>query len=209
MILFSQTAQVSSVADVASQSLLARTQILTFRRTRNAKHRRRRRRIRRRRPRPTARRCRSHGHRQHRRLGLQAQRRPHADAGADVKPSRGVIVAPVTAPPVSVAPADLTNATQRTLFAMNGHFNAQMTAVTAQRRHVDRHDLRRQSQQYRRDAARCRRPPRNTARRVTFKLTVYTCFGAVSIREVGKDRRSRAPSMPPSRPTPSAHPDNS
>jgi hypothetical protein len=182
VILFSQTAQVSSVADVASQSLLARSQILAFvgRGTQN--------------------------------VGAQTANTPAPTSsnGAQVpisgitnmvdsvfkhkgaqtpspapvvKPSRGIIIAPVTASG-SVAPAELTNALRELYLALNRRFVTQMTSVTS--------------------------PPEQSADAIcgpdrdntiasgtltetpgkhmtaTFVLLVYTCFGARLEREVGK-----------------------
>ena len=58
-----------------------------------------------------------------------------------VKPSRGVIVAPVGAS-TPVAPADLTNALHELYFALNTRFNAQMTGSDVERLSVERRDLR-------------------------------------------------------------------
>ncbi len=182
VILFSQTAQVSSVADVASQSLLARGQILAFvgRETQN--------------------------------VGAQTANTPAPTSsnGAQVpisgitnivdsvfkhkggqtpppapvvKPSRGVIIAPVTASG-SVAPAELTNALRELYLALNRRFVTQMTAVTS-------------SPEQSADAI-CGPDRDNTIATgtlaetpgkhmtATFVLLVYTCFGAPLEREVGK-----------------------
>src|SRR5580704_5488511 len=129
VILFSQTAQVSSVADVASQSLLARSQILAFvgRETQN--------------------------------VGTQTANTPaptssngaqvpisgisnivdsvfkHKGAALPspspvVKPSRGIIIAPVTASGY-VTPAELANALRELYLALDHRFVTQMTAVTS------------------------------------------------------------------------------
>lgn len=185
VILFSQTAQVSSVADVASQSLLARAQILTFvgrgtetveTQTSGT-------------PAPTS----SNGAQmplrgiasivdsvfKHRSGSHSASPEP------TTKPSRGVIVSSVAASG-SVAAADLTNATHELYFAMNRYFNTQLTSVTTA-------DVARSADQI------CGSDRNNTiasgtlqavpahhGKDVTFNLTLYTCFGVSLEGAVGK-----------------------
>jgi hypothetical protein len=175
VILFSQTAQVSSVADVASQSLLARSQILAFvgrgtqtvnTQTSNT-------------PAPTS----TNGAQVpltgissivnsvfHRHGGRTPTPAPTA------KPARGIIIAPIVAAG-SVPPADLTNATHELYFAMERHFTTQLTAVTT--------EVARSSDQI------CGSNRNETIatgtlqeggrgrEAVHFQLRVYTCFGAL------------------------------
>jgi len=172
VILFSQTAQVNTVADVASVSLLARTEILTFlgRTTQtvqtqgdNA-------------PAPTS----TNGAAVpisgignivdsvfHHHSSAQTTAPP-----ASAKPPRGIIVAPVTAGGSAIA-ADLPNATHELYYAANRYFNVQLTSISS-------------------DPAKyadtiCGANRNNTiaagaltesGRQVTFVLNVYTCFGA-------------------------------
>ncbi len=176
VIVFSQTAQVTSVADVASQSLLARSQILGLLgrgtqsvnpQTANT-------------PAPTS----TNGAKvpiqgissivnsvfhKHGGSGTPA-------AGPTTKPSRGVIVAPVVATG-SVVAADLSNATHELYFAMNHHYTTQMTAVTT--------DASRSADEI------CGSDRNNTIATgalqenghgrsaFSFELRVYTCFGAL------------------------------
>jgi len=207
VILFSQTAQVSSVADVASQSLLARAQILTFvgrgtetveAQTANT-------------PAPTS----SNGAQmplrgiasivdsvfKHRAGGHTASPEP------TTKPSRGVIVSSVGASG-SVAAADLTNATHELYFAMNRYFNTQLTAVTTP-------DVARSADQI------CGPNRNNTiasgtlqtvaghhGKDVTFNLTLYTCFGVSLEGEVGKGSSVKSAVDAAVAAYASAHPDN-
>lgn len=179
VILFSQTAQVNTVADVASVSLLARTEILTFlgRTTQtvqtqggNA-------------PAPTS----TNGANVPiSGIGSIVDSVFHhhsssaTPAPATVKPSRGVIVAPVRAGG-SVIAADLSNATRELYFAANRYFNVQLTSVTSDpAKYAD---------------AVCGANRNNTiasgallesGRQVTFVLNVYTCFGAQLASETQK-----------------------
>jgi TolB-like protein/uncharacterized protein (DUF697 family) len=172
VMLFSQTAQVNTVADVASVSLMARTEILTFlgRATQsvpaqdsNA-------------PAPTS----TNGAAVpisgignivdsvfHHRSSSHATPLP-----ASVKPPRGVIIAPVTAGGAVIA-ADLTTATHALYYAANRYFNVQLTSATTDPAKTA-------------DAI-CGANRNNTiaagalterGHQVTFVLNVYTCFGA-------------------------------
>jgi len=175
VIVFSQTAQVTSVADVASQSLLARSQILGIlgRGTQNVNTQTSNT------PAPTS----SNGAKVpiqgissivnsvfHKRGSSTPTPAPTA------KPSRGVIVAPVAATG-SVVAADLTNATHELYFAMGRHYTAQMTAITT--------DPSRSSDEI------CGSDRNNTIATgalqenghgrsaFSFELRIYTCFGAM------------------------------
>lgn len=179
VILFSQTAQVNTVADVASVSLLARTEILTFlgRTTQtvqtqggNA-------------PAPTSTNGAAvpisgigsivdsvfHHH------STRATPAP-----AQAKPPRGVIVAPVTAGGAVVA-ADLANATHELYYAANRFFTVQLTSVA--------------SDPAKTADAICGANRNNTiaagaltesGRQATFVLNVYTCFGAQLASQTAK-----------------------
>lgn len=183
VILFSQTAQVQSVADVASQSLLARAQILAFvnrstesiaAQSANT-------------PAPTA----SNGANVNIRglSGIVDSVFHHKGAATPtpapaVKPSRGVIVAPVTASG-SVADGDLGNATNELFFALQRHYNVQLTKSADVANSAD---------------SICGTNRNNTIasgtlaesaashghREAVFTLAIYTCFGAVLERTVGK-----------------------
>lgn len=181
VILFSQTAQVQSVADVASQSLLARAQILQFvgRGTQNVQT------TSKNTPAPTS----TNGaqvplsgissivNSVFKHKGARTPTPPPAP-----KPSRGVIVAPVSAAG-SVAAADLTNATHELYFALGKHYNAQMTGVTSNPAQstdqicgADRNNT---------VATGTLAPAAGHGKPMTFKLIIYTCFGATLDSEVG------------------------
>ena len=186
VILFSQTAQVSSVADVASQSLLARSQILALvgrgteamqTQTNNT-------------PAPTS----TNGAQMPLRgiasivdsvFKHRGSSHP-ASPAPTTKPSRGVIVAPVAAAG-SVAAADLANATHELYFEMNRHFATQLSTVAAG-------DVARSADQIcgpNRDNTVASgtlepAPGSHGKQNLVFNLTVYTCFGAPLEREVGK-----------------------
>ncbi len=182
VILFSQTAQVTSVADVASQSLLARSEILAFvgrgtetvqTQTSNT-------------PAPTS----TNGAK----VPIQGISSivnsvfKHKGArtptpGPVVKPSRGVIVAPVTASGY-VAPADLSNAAHELYFALSGYFNAQMTGVTSPTASSTEVICGSDRDNTVATGTVQVSPARHGV--TTFTLFVYTCFGATLDSEVGK-----------------------
>jgi hypothetical protein len=211
VILFSQTAQVSSVADVASQSLLARSQILAFvgrgtqsvqTQTTNT-------------PAPTS------------TNGAQVPLRGIASIvdsvfkhghggrtpspGPTTKPPRGVIVTPAGSSG-HVTAADLTDATHELYFALNRQFTTQMSSAS-----VAPADVARYADQI------CGANRDNTIatgtlqvaqahhgkQNVTFDLAVYTCFGAVLEHEVGKGSSIKGAVDAAVTAYASAHPDNS
>ncbi len=212
VILFSQTAQVSSVADVASQSLLARSQILAFlgRGTQNVQTQSTNT------PAPTS----SNGAQMPLRgiasivdsvfkHGHGSSRTP--PPGPITKPSRGVIVTAVGARGY-VAPADLTNATHELYFALNRAFTAQMSSAS-----VAPADVARYADQI------CGADRNNTIasgtlavaaashgkQDVTFDLAVYTCFGAPLEHEAGKGSSIKSAVDAAVAAYATAHPDNS
>ncbi len=208
VILFSQTAQVSSVADVASQSLLARAQILAFVgrgtqsvQTQPANT-----------PGPTA----TNGARvpiqglgaivnsvfKHK-GGSQGASPPPA-----VKPSRGVIVAPVTAAG-SVTAADLTNAVHELYFALNGRFNTRMTAITSNVAESTDEICGPNRDNTIATGTLQESAPHHGKAQITFQLNVYTCFGATLGREVGKGSSIKSAVDEAVTSYASAHPDNS
>jgi hypothetical protein len=189
VILFSQTAEVTSVADVASQGLQARAQILAFagRGTQNIQSQSANT------PAPAS----SNGA-QMKIGGLSSivdSVFHHKGAASPspppvVKPSRGVIVAPVSASN-ALAPSDVTNATNELFFAANRHFNAQMTSVRSNVAQTA-------------DAI-CGTSRNNTiatgtltersaghGHEMLFTLQIYTCFGAVLATETGKGSSIKA-----------------
>lgn len=203
VILFSQTAQVNTVADVASVSLQARTEILTFlgRTTQgvqpqsdNA-------------PAPTS----TNGAAVpisgignivdsvfHHRSSSHATPSP-----APVKPPRGVIVTPVIAGGAAAA-ADLTNATHELYYAADKYFAVQLTGATS-------------NPQTSADAI-CGANRSNTiasgaltesGRQVTFVLNVYTCFGAQLGTQTTKAGSVKAAVDAAVAAYAKAHPDNS
>ncbi|MGB8909664.1 MAG: hypothetical protein WCC84_13045 [Candidatus Cybelea sp.] len=208
VILFSQTAQVASVADVASQSLLARSQILTFlgRGTQNVETR----------PSNTPAPTSTNGAKvpiqglgsivnsvfKHKGGSRTATPAPV------VKPSRGVIIAPIGAS-TPVAPADLTNASHELYFALNSRFNAQMTSVTSNVSQSSdaicgsNRDNTIASGTLTTKAAQHGKP------QITFILEVYTCFGALLEREVGNGTSIKNAVDAAVAAYANAHPDNS
>ena len=185
VILFSQTAQVTSVADVASQSLLARTEILNFvgrdtetvqTQTANT-------------PAPTS----TNGANvpisgitnivdsvfKHKGTTHVPSPSPAA------KPARGVIVAPVTASG-SVAGADLANAGRELYFAMSRAFNTQMTAVTSPPSQAADEICGANRDNTIATGTLQELASAHSHTTVTFTLLVYTCFGATLEREVVK-----------------------
>ena len=207
VILFSQTAQVASVADVASQSLLARSQILTFlgRGTQNVETR----------PSNTPAPTSTNGAK----VPIQGlgsivnsvfkhKGGSRATPAPVVKPSRGVIIAPIGAS-TPVAPADLTNASHELYFALNSRFNAQMTSVTSNVSQSSdaicgsNRDNTIASGTLTTKAAQHGKP------QITFILEVYTCFGALLEREVGNGTSIKNAVDAAVAAYANAHPDNS
>jgi len=208
VILFSQTAQVSTVADVASQSLLAREQILAFvgRGTQSVETQ----------PANTPAPTSTNG------AAVPIQGignivnevfkhkggATHSPSPAPtVKPSRGVIVAPVTASG-SVTSADLASALRELYFAMNAHFNAQMTPVTtnvAQSTDAICGSNRDNTVA----TGTLQESPAHHGRQVTFNLVIYTCFGATLEHEVGKGSSIKSAVDAAVSAYTKAHPDNS
>jgi hypothetical protein len=205
VILFSQTAQVTSVADVASQSLLARTEILAFvgRGTENVAQ-----------PSNTPAPTSTNGANvpisgisnivssvfKH-----KGGRTP--TPAPVVKPTRGVIIAPVTATG-AVGATDLTNATHELYFALNGHFNAQVTNVTSAAAQstdqicgADRDNTV--------AAGTLQQSPAHHGTAYTFNLSVYTCFGATLATQTGKGSSIKSAVDAAVTAYAKAHPDNS
>jgi hypothetical protein len=208
VILFSQTAQVSSVADVASQSLLSRAQILAFvgRGTQSVETQ----------PASTPAPTSTNGAQ----VPIQGLSsivnavfkhkggKATASPAPVVKPSRGVIVAPVTAAG-AVMPADLTNALHELYFALNSRFNARMTAVTsnvAQSADAICGSTRDNTVA---TGTLQESVPKHGKAQVTFELSVYTCFGATLGREVGKGVSIKSAVDAAVAAYANAHPDNS
>lgn len=211
VILFSQTAQVSSVADVASQSLLARSQILAFLgretqtvQTQTANT-----------PAPTS----SNGAQMPLRgiasIVDSVFKHGHGGRtpapGPTTKPPRGVIVTQVGASNY-VSAADLTNATHELYFALDHAFTTQMSSAS-----VAPADLARYADQVcgaNRDNTIASGtlqvvPAHHGKQDVTFDLAVYTCFGAALDHEVGKGSSVKSAVDAAVAAYATAHPDNS
>jgi hypothetical protein len=208
VILFSQTAQVSSVADVASQSLLARSQILAFVghdtesvQTQAANT-----------PAPTS----TNGAQvpisgigsivdsvfKHKGPG-----RTPAPAPA-TKPARGVIIAPVVISGFVVA-AEVTNAARELYLALNRYFTIRMSAVTSPP--AQSADAICGSDRNNTIAAGTLQetPASHNRVAVTFVLSIYTCFGAELDHQVGKGNSLKAAVDAAVAAYVKAHPDNS
>ena len=208
VILFSQTAQVSSVADVASQSLLARSQILAFVgrgtesvQTQSANT-----------PAPT-----STNGAQVPIAGLGSivnsvfkhNKGAHTPTpGPVVKPDRGVIVAPVVASG-GVAAADLTNATHELYFALTTRFNTQMTTVTTSVAQSADAICGANRNNTIATGTLAQAPGAHNKMLLTFQLQVYTCFGAALDHETGKGPTIKAAVDAAVAAYATAHPDNS
>jgi hypothetical protein len=181
VILFSQTAEVSNVADVASQSLQARTQILEFvgRGTQSVQTQ----------PSATPAPTSTNGaavpisglgsivnsvFKHNKSVARGATPAPSA------KPDRGVIVAPISASG-TVAPGDLASAVRELYFALDSRFNAQMTPIDS--------NVAQSANTIcgtNRDNTIATGTLTHRGKEVTFTLLVYTCFGAILERQVGK-----------------------
>jgi hypothetical protein len=206
VILFSQTAQVTSVADVASQSLLARSEILAFvgrgtqsvqTQTSNT-------------PAPTS----SNGAQ----VPIQGissivnsvfkHKGGRAPTPAPIaKPSRGVIVAPVSANGY-VTPADLSGATNELFFAMNVHFNAATTGVTTNVA-ASTDAICGANRDNTVATGTIQEAAAHHGKAVTFKLTIYTCFGATLDSQTGTGSSVKTAIDAAVAAYAKAHPDNS
>ncbi len=206
VILFSQTAQVSSVADVASQSLLARSQILAFlgRGTQSVQ------------TQPNTPAPSSSNGAQVPIQGLGAMVNSvfkhkgsrTASPSPVVKPSRGVIIAPVTAAG-SVATPDLTNAAHELYFALNGRFNTRLTAITSEVAQSTDTICGPNRDNTIATGTLQESTPHHGKAQITFQLSVYTCFGAILEREVGKGTSIKSAVDAAVTAYVNAHPDNS
>lgn len=190
VILFSQTAQVQSVADVASQSLLARAQILAFlgRTTQNIQTQASNT------PEPTS------------TNGAQVQLHGitsivdsvfhHKAAAAAsptpaVKPDRGVIVAPITAT-LPLPAAELSNATDELFFALQRHYRVTMTTPAANVAQAADSICGQNRDNTIASGTLAQTPTSHGRSELTFTLSIYTCFGAVLDRAVGKGASFKA-----------------
>lgn len=190
IVLFSQTAQINSVADVASQALQARSFIIAYanRGTQTIQS------TSSNTPAPAV----TNGAQVKLRgiTGIVDSVFHHRSAAtptpmpASAKPARGVIIAAIS-PSGNVPAADLTNATNELYFAMVRRFNASITALKG-------------NVATSADAI-CGTHRNNTiatgtlaenipkrGREVDFTLTVYTCFGAVLDTRTGKGESIKA-----------------
>jgi TolB-like protein len=184
VILFSQTAQVQSVADVASQSLQARAQILAFvgRGTQNIAEQTAGT------PAPTATNCAQMNIR-----GISGfvdslfhhKGAPTPTPSPIVKPDRGIIVAPVTASGALPA-ADVTNATNELFFSLQRHYTVQLTTTTGDVTQTANAICGPNRNNTIATGTLAETVPHHGRAEVVFTLSVYTCFGALLDRAVGK-----------------------
>jgi hypothetical protein len=207
VIIYSQTSQVSSVADVLSQSLQARATILAFfgRGTQNIEAQTSGT------PAPSS------------TNGAQMQIRgisgivdsvfhrkgaPTPSPTPIVKPDRGVIVTPVTAAG-AVGATDLTNATNELFFAAKRNYTAQTTGtpVTLPQSADTVCGSNRNNTIL--GGTLAESFPRHGREQFSFTLSVYTCFGAVLDREIGKGESIKAAVDAAVAAYVTAHPDNS
>jgi hypothetical protein len=208
VILFSQTAQVSTVADVASQSLLARSQILEFlgRGTQNVQTQ----------PANTPVPTSTNGAA----VPIQGignivnsvfKHKPgtHTPTPAPVaKPARGVIVVPISATGPT-APGDLTSAFRELYFALNARFNAQISAANTANVAQSTDQICGTNRDNTVASGTLQEVPAHHGHTITFNLDVYTCFGAVLEHEVGKGSTIKSAVDAAVAAYAKAHPDNS
>ena len=207
VILFSQTAQVQSVADVASQSLLARAQILAFlgRNTQNLQTQSTNT------PAPTSTngaQMQIHG------LGsivdsvFHRKGAPTPSPTPLVKPDRGVIAAPITST-FPFAAADLTNATNELFFALQRHYRVSMAPPTANIAQAADTICGANRNNTIAGGSLAQNVPKHGRAELVFTLTVYTCFGAVLDHAVGKGSTFKSAVDAAVSAYATAHPDNS
>ncbi len=207
VILFSQTAQVQSVADVASQSLLARAQILAFvgRGTQNIQTQSTNT------PAPTSTngaQMQIHG------LGSIVDSVFHRRGASTpspaplVKPDRGVIVAPITASG-QFASTDLTNATNELFFAMQHHYRVQMAPPASNVAQAADSICGANRNNTIAGGTLAQNVPKHGHVEMVFTLSIYTCFGAVLDHTVGKGATYKNAVDAAVAAYVAAHPDNS
>jgi TolB-like protein len=205
VILFSQTAQVQSVADVASQSLQARAQILAFvdRTTQDVQ------------PQPSSTPEPSSTNGANvpiKGLGNIVGSVFHHKGSATptpvptVKPDRGVIVAPVTG--ATLSSGALKDASNELYFAMNRRFTTQMTTVTSNIAQAA-NSICGSSRDNTIATGVLSSVPQHRGSQVAFTLQVYTCFGAMLDSEVGKADSVKKAIDTAVTAYATAHPDNS
>jgi TolB-like protein len=208
VILFSQTAQVQSVADVASQSLQARAQILAFvdRSTQDVQ------------PQASSTPAPSStngaqvpikglsnivGSVFHHKGSATA-----ATPGPTAKPDRGVIVAPVTAPASTLSSDALKDASNELYFAMNRRFTTQLTTVTSNIAQAA-DSICGTNRNNTIATGVLSGPSKGRGSQVAFTLQIYTCFGAMLDSEVGKGDSVKKAIDTAVTAYATAHPDNS
>jgi hypothetical protein len=108
-----------------------------------------------------------------------------------VKPSRGIIIAPVAASGY-VVPAELTNALRELYLALDTRFVTQMTAVTSSAAQSADAICGPNRNNTIAASTLAEAPAGHNHLTVTFVLQVYTCFGAPLEREVGKGASLKA-----------------
>ncbi|HEY6485495.1 MAG TPA: hypothetical protein VIX83_03835 [Candidatus Cybelea sp.] len=208
VILFSQTGQVSNVADVASQSLLAREQILAFtgRETQNVETQASNT------PAPTS---------------TNGAKVPISGIGSIVdsvfkhkgprggpspapttKPSRGVIVAPVIASS-ALSSTDLAGATSELFSALDHFYNTKLTTVTSAPAQSTETICGANRDNTVAAAALQAGSGAHHKMQYTLELTIYTCFGAPLDHQVGKGGSYKAAVDAAVAAYAIAHPDNS
>lgn len=209
-ILFSQTAQVSSVADVASQALQARAQILAFvnRDTEDMQPQPSNT------PAPTA----TNGAK----VGLtgisgivdsvfhhggRAAATP--TPGPTVKPSRGVIVAPITTGTGTISNTELQNASNELYFALDRRYEAQVTGVKESVASSADAICGQNRNNTIATGTLAKTPETHGHQQIAFTLQIYTCFGAVLDSEVGKGDSIKKAIDAAVAAYATAHPDNS
>jgi TolB-like protein len=207
VILFSQTAQVFNVSDVASQSLQARAEILAYtnRGTQNIQ------RTSSNTPAPAV----TNGAQV--KLGgisgiVDSVFHHHNAATptpmpASAKPSRGIIVAPV-AGSGNVPAADLTSATNELYFALSRRYNASITTVKGNVATSADTICGTQRNNTIAGGTIAENIPKR-GREVEFTLAVYTCFGAVLDTKTGKGNSLKAAIDAAASAYAAAHPQNS
>jgi len=207
VILFSQTAQVQSVADVASQSLLARAQILAFvgRGTQNIQTQSTNT------PAPSSTngaQMQIHG------IGSIVDSVFHHKGAAGpsptplVKPDRGVIVAPITAT-TPFGASDLSNATNELFFAMQRHYRVQMAPPASNVAQAADAICGANRNNTIAGGTLAQNVPKHGRAEIVFTLSIYTCFGAVLDHAVGKGATYKSAVDAAVAAYATAHPDNS
>ncbi|HTX58921.1 MAG TPA: hypothetical protein VMH02_04520 [Verrucomicrobiae bacterium] len=142
-------------------------------------------------------------------FGKHAKTGPRASASPIVKPDRGVIIARVTGS-ASIPASEVTTARSLLYLGMNHFFNTEMTAVTTNpERSADSICGTSRDNTIASGVVSTTPPAKHEKEQTVFTLTIYTCFGAQLAQQIGKGPNISAAIASAIAAYAAAHPDNS